>query len=198
MDIVEVMETCIAMRYLKDDPVPKADLERLIYAATRASNPGNSQGWEFLVLDDPDTKSQVGAAVLDGMAPAFANRPDGLDGVQARMYAGAQHLAENFARVPAWILGCGRKIYPPHDPQDVFLYSTVYPAAQNLILAARSMGLGTCFTTFNMVAESTLRSLCRIPDDVRLCVFVAVGYPERNFSKVRRKPVQDVLHWNTW
>lgn len=198
MNVIETMETCTAMRYLKEDPVPREVLSRLVYAATRASSPGNSQGWEFLVIDDKTAKEEIGAAVSGGMAAAFANKPQGLDGVQSRMYAGAEHLATNFAKVPAWILGCGRKVYPPQAPSDVFLYSTIYPAAQNLIVAARSLNIGTCFTTFHMTAEPVIRRVCRVPQDVHLCVFVAVGYPERRFMPVQRKPLESVLHWNSF
>jgi nitroreductase len=198
MDVIEAMETGVAMRYLKPDPVPREQLERLIYAATRASNPGNSQGWEFVVIDDPDIKARIGDRVMEGMAPVFRSRPQNLEPVQERMYQGAEHLARNFARVPAWILGCARKIYPPHAPRDVFMYSTIYPAAQNLVVAARSMNIGTAFTTFHGVAEPLIRELLNIPDDVHLCVLIAVGYPERAFSRVRRKPVAEVLHWNGW
>ncbi len=198
MDTLEAMETSIAMRYFKPDPIPKDELTRLIYYATRASNPGNSQGWEFIVIDDHDIKTKIGAVVKQAMAPVFASRPQGLEGVQERMYQGAEHLANNFASVPTWILGCARKIYPPQDPQDVFMYSTIYPAAQNLVVAARAMNIGTAFTTFQHMAEPLLREDLHIPDDVHLCVFIAAGYPERKFSKVRRKPVEEVLHWNGW
>ncbi|MCP5181413.1 MAG: nitroreductase family protein [Pseudomonadales bacterium] len=196
MNVIEAMETCTAMRYLKEDPVPREVIMKLLHAATRASNPGNSQGWEFVVVEDAVAKAEIGAAVLQGMGPAFANRPTGMDGVQARMYQGAEHLATNFAKVPVWIVGCGRKVYPPHAPTDVFMYSTIYPAAQNLIVAARSLGIGTCFTTFHHVAGDTLRRVCRIPDDVHPSVMIAVGYPERKFMPVRRKPLESVVHWN--
>ena len=198
MDAIEAMESCIAMRYLKEDPLPADTLEKLIYTATRASSAGNSQGWEFVVITDPELKRRIGEDVMKGMAPVFANRPEGLDASQTRMYDGAQHLAENFARVPAWILGCGRKSYPPQDPQEVFMYASVYPAAQNLIVAARAMGIGTAFTTFHLMAEHTIRELIGIPEDVRLCVSIAAGYPERQFKKVNRRPVKDVMHLNRW
>ncbi len=196
MDVLTAMDTCTAMRYFKADPVPKEDLEKLIYAATRASNPGNSQGWAFLIIDDPKTKQVVGAKVLEGMAPFFANRPAGRDGVEERMLVGAEHLAKNFAGVPAWIVGMARKVYPPHDPQDSFMHSTIYPAAQNMIVAARSMGIGTCFTTFPGHAEAEIRTLCNVPDDLHMFVYVAVGYPQRDFMPVRRKPIEEVLTWN--
>ncbi|MFT4564530.1 MAG: nitroreductase [Gammaproteobacteria bacterium] len=198
MDVIEAMETCIAMRYLKEDVIPEADLERLIYAATRASSPGNSQEWEFVVLNDAAIKAEIGDAVWAAMAPVFDELPDADAGSAQRMYKGAAYLAKNFAKVPAWILGCARKNYPPQAPTEAFMHSTIYPAAQNLIVAARSMGLGTTFTTFQMAAEPVIRERLSIPAEVQLCVLVAVGYPEKAFAPVRRKPVSEVLHWNTW
>ena len=198
MDVIEAMDTCTAMRYFEDKPVPREALEKLIYAATRASNPGNSQGWEFLVIDDPAIKEPVGEKVLAGMAPFFSARPPGRDDVEERMMLGAEHLARNFAKVPAWIVGMARKVYPPQDPQDSFMYSTIYPAAQNLIVAARSLGVGTCFTTFPGNAEPEIRSLCNVPEDLHMFVYIAVGYPERKFMSVRRKPVDEVLTWNRY
>ncbi len=198
MDVIEAMETCIAMRYLKEDPVPKKDLERLVYAATRASSPGNSQGWEFVILDDASIKAEIGGAVSAAMAPIFDSLPDAEDGVSRRMYAGAKHLATHFEKVPAWILGCGRLCYPPDAPTETMMHSTIYPAAQNLIVAARAMGLGTTFTTFHMMVEDVIRSALELPTDVHPAVLVAVGYPERPFGPVRRKPLDEVVHWNGW
>ncbi len=198
MDVIEAMETCIAMRYLKEDPIPPADLERLIYAATRASSPGNSQEWEFVVLSDAAKKAEIGAVVWSAVAPMFESLPGDGVGTTARMYKGAAYLAKNFAKVPTWILCCARKNYPPQAPTEAFMHSTIYPAAQNLIVAARAMGLGTTFTTFQMSAEPVIRRVLAIPADVHLCVLVAVGYPARPFVPVRRKPVNDVLHWNGW
>ncbi len=198
MDVLEAMDTCTAMRYFKEDPVAQEDLEKLIYAATRASNPGNSQGWEFLVIDDLAIKVPIGEKVLAGMAPFFDARPPGTNGVEERMLVGAEHLARNFAKVPAWIVCMSRKVYPPHDPQDSFMHSTVYPAAQNLIVAARAMGIGTCFTTFPGNAEPEIRALCNVPDDLHMLVYVAVGYPDRAFMPVKRKPLDDVITWNRY
>jgi nitroreductase len=198
VNVIEAMETCTAMRYFRDEPVSREVLTKLIYAATRASSPGNSQGWEFVVVDEAAAKEKIGAAVKAGMAPAFANKPQGLDGVQSRMYAGAEHLANNFSKVPAWIVGCARKVYPPQAPSDVFMYSTIYPAAQNLIVAARSMDIGACFTTFQHAAGGVIREVCRIPEDVHLCVMVAIGHPARRFMPVQRRPVESVIHWNSF
>jgi len=198
VDVFEAMETCTAMRYFKEDPVPGEALEKIIYAGTRASSPGNSQGWEFLIIDEPNTKSAIGKKVHERMAPFFANRRPDEDPVQERMLLGAEHLAKNFANVPAWIVCMARMVYPPQAPQESFMHSSIYPAAQNMIVAARALGIGTCFTTFPQNAEPEIRDLCRIPDDLHMFVHVAVGYPQRRFSPVKRKPLNDVIVWNQY
>lgn len=198
MDVFEAMNSCTAMRYFQEKPITKDEIEKLIHAATRASNPGNSQGWEFLVIDDLEVKGVVGDKVMAGMRPFFENRATSDDAVEERMLSGAEHLARNFAKVPTWIVCMARKVYPPQDPQESFMHSTIYPAAQNLIVAARSMGIGTCFTTFPGAAEPEIRKLCQVPDDLHLFVYIAVGYPERAFRPVKRKPVADVITWNTY
>ncbi|MGE0384535.1 MAG: nitroreductase family protein [Gammaproteobacteria bacterium] len=199
MDVFEAMDTCIAMRYLKPDPVPRADLERLVHYATRASSPSNSQFWSFIVVTDPEVRKRLGQAVLSMTESLRAMAgTDAVDASRSKMYAGAMHLIENFARVPAWIVCCGRHAYPAENPLESMLYGAVYPAAQNLIVAARAMGLGTTFTTLQMMAEPQFREILRIPEGVRPVVTVAVGYPERAFRKNTRKPLAEVLHWNGW
>jgi len=197
MDVLEAMETARAMRYLRPDPVPDALLEKLVWAATRASSPGNSQGWEFVVVKDRATKQRLGAAVRERMGAGIRAMPAESD-MQRRMLAGAGHLLEHFADVPAWIVICGRKIYPPQAPSELMVWSTVYPAGQNLIVAARALGLGATFTTFHLAAEAEFRATLGIPPDVLLGVSVAVGYPARTTGPVKRRPVEEVLHWGKW
>ena len=75
MDVIEAMETCRAIRYLKPDPVPQALIEKVIYAATRASSPGNSQGWDFVVLRDRATKAKLGPVLRERLLPLVQSMP---------------------------------------------------------------------------------------------------------------------------
>ena len=196
MDALTAMETCRAIRYLKPDPVPEDLLRRLVYYATRASSPGNSQGWEFVVVRDRAKKQLIGSAIRAGSPGA----PDTsrADPVVRRMVRGAMHLIERFEDMPAIVFVCGRNAYPPQAPLKRFVWSTVYPAAQNLIVAARALGLGTAFTTLHEFAEPTIRTTLGIPDAVFLGVTIPVGFPDRPFGPVSRKPIDDVLHWDGW
>ena len=198
MDAIEAMETCRAIRYLKPDPVPDETIRRLIHAATRASNPGNSQGWDFVVLRDADKKRRIREALEQRMAPAIDAIDAGGDAVQERVLAGAGHLIRHLDEVPVLIFVCGRPVYPPDAPSEQMVWSALYPAAQNLIVAARSLGLGSTFTTFHMAAEDVVRETLGIPADVRIGVTIALGHPDRPFGPLARKPIDDVLHWDAW
>jgi len=196
MDVIEAMETCSAARYLKPDPVPQELIERVIYAATRASSPGNSQEWDFIVVRSPETKQKI----RDLLAPRFRERVGVSAGgrVTHRMIAGATHLAETLHEVPAIIFVCGPVAYPPNAPLEQFVWSALYPAAQNLIVAARALGLGTTFTTFHMFMENELRDLLGIPREVKFGVMIPIGWPQKEFVKVKRKPLAEVIHWEKW
>jgi nitroreductase len=88
------------------------------------------------------------------------------------MIAGAMHLAETLNEVPAIIFVCGPVVYPPNAPMEQFVWSALYPAAQNLIVAARSLDLGTTFTTFHMFVENELRELLGIPKEIKFGVMI--------------------------
>ncbi len=197
MDTIEAMETCRAIRFLKPDPVPQALIERVLYAATRASSPGNSQGWDFLVIRERAAKAKIGPVLRERMLPMVARQPSSSP-VTGRMLAGANHLLNHFEDVPVWVLVCGRAIYPPGAGTEQMVHAALYPAAQNLIVAARSLGLGTTFTTFQLAAQKEMRAALGIPDDVHIGVCVALGWPDRPFGPVARKPLEQVVHWERW
>ena len=197
MDVIAAMETCSAARYLKPDPVPQELIERVIYAATRASSPGNSQHWDFIVVRNPEVKRKI----RDLLVPRFKAMAVGLPTTgraPSKMLAGAMNLAETMNEAPAIIFVCGPVAYPPNAPVEQFVWSALYPAAQNLIVAARSLGLGTTFTTFHMFMESELRELLGIPNEIKFGVMIPVGWPQNEFAKVRRKPIASVIHWDKW
>ncbi len=198
MDVFEAMGTARAIRYLKPDPVDPELIEKLIWAATRASSPGNSQGWDFVVITDPDAKARIGGAVADAMAGIFREPPPDADRSVRLMLNGARALAGGLATAPVLILVCGQMVYPPGNPDEQLVWSACYPAAQNLIVAARALGLGATFTTFQRRAEQVVRGTLGIPDEVRMAALIPVGWPDREHGPVNRKPVEEVIHWDRW
>jgi len=197
MDVFEAMSTCRAMRYLKPDPVDDELIEQIITAATWAPSPGNSQGRDFVVVRDPAKKAAIGDAIAAVMAAPVAamERPDR---THRLMLDGTAHLIETLRTCPVLILVCGKAVYPYAKPRESFVWSSVYPAAQNLIVAARALGLGTVFTTFHGVAEPTIRATLDIPDDVHIGCLVPVGWPARKFGPLRRVAYDKVVHLDGW
>ena len=114
------------------------------------------------------------------------------------MLDGTAHLVRTLQTCPALILVCGKPIYPYAAPRESFVWSSIYPAAQNLIVAARALGLGTVFTTFQATAEPTIRRTLAIPDDVLIGCLIPVGWPDRNFGPVNRLGYEKVVHHDTW
>lgn len=197
MDVFEAMETCRAIRYLKPDPVADELIDKVLRAATWAPSPGNSQGWDFVVLDDPAGKARIAEAVRAAMADRVAamDRPDK---TMRLMLDGTAQLIDTLANAPVLIFVCGPVIYPPGAPREQFTWSALYPAAQNILLAARALGLGTTFTTMHMTAEPTVREVLGLPDEIKIAAMIPMGWPDAKFGPVKRRPLADAVHRNTW
>ena len=197
MDLFDAMSSCRAIRYLKPDPVSEEIVEKVITAATWAPSPGNSQGRDFIVVTDQAKREIIGNAIekVMGSRVASMDRPDK---THRLMLDGTQHLLATLRTCPVLIFVCGKAIYPYEAPRESFVWSSIYPAAQNLIIAARALGLGTVFTTFQGVAESVIRETLDIPDDVLIGCMIPMGWPDKNFGPVNREPYERVVHHDRW
>lgn len=197
MDVFEAMGTCRAMRHLKPDPVPTELVEQVLWAATRAPSPGNSQGWDFIVVRDAAKKARIAEAVAGVMSGRVAAMPRP-DRTTRLMLDGTANLIDTLHRAPVLIFVAGGVIYPPGAPRETFTWSALYPAAQNLIVAARALGLGTVFTTMHLTAEPTVREVLSIPDHIRIAAMIPLGWPDRPFGPVNRRPLSDFVHHDGW
>jgi nitroreductase len=195
--VIEAMETCRAMRYFRDDPVSDELVERVVYAATRAPSPANSQGWEFVAVRDRGVKQQLSDLFLPPLAAAWTEQDLAPDAPESAMRRGVLHLAASLRDIPVVIVVVGIPRYPAHAPDEHYVWSTLYPAAQNLVVAAaRSLGLGTTYTQFQGIDEEATRAIVGLPDSARIACTIPLGWPARPFGPVRRRPVTDVLHWD--
>lgn len=200
MDVFDAMGTCRAIRYFRPDPVPDELLDQVIWAATRAPSPGNTQEWDFVVVTDPSQRARVGEVLRDALAERLgrlAAMPRESES-ERLMVEGAANLAATIGDAPVIVLVCGPVRYPAGHPDERFTWSALYPAAQNLIVAARALGLGSTFTTFHHAAEHGLRRVLGIPDEVRIGATIPLGWPAREFGPVRRRPIEHFVHRDRW
>jgi nitroreductase len=178
VDALEAIGSARAMRYLCPDPIPDEAVERLLWAATRASSAHNSQPWEFVVLRDERVRTEFGELIRAG--------------AQAKDPLPAQPGTRSDQLIDAGVR------YPSGAPDKRFLYSAIYSAAQNLLVAARALGLGAAFTMLHTLAEPAIRNMLAIPDEITIGVTMPVGRPARPFTPIVRKPVAEVMHRDRW
>ena len=208
MEIFDAIETCRAIRYFKKASVAPELIEKIIFAATRSPSPGNTQGWDFVVVTDAVKRAELGTAIAELMQPivdhveAQFGGPERLDDVTARMLRGALNLALGLAEVPVHIVVCGPNVYPqPNTTPEATIMATTYPAAQNILLAARALGLGSCLTTYQNTCGEAIHRILGIPDEVRVVSYIPIGYPDTNhnsFGPLARQPIENFIHANGW
>jgi nitroreductase len=197
--VIDAMATSRAIRRYLPDPVPDEVLERLIFAATRAPSPRNTQPWEFIVVRDQDIRNRIGDALEPRAAEIEAVIPRLSTEAKQRMYQGAADLLRALRNAPVIVFVAGwHRDFGPEFPAEETMLTALHAAAENLLVAARAYGLGAAFTTFHLHAQEEVRAAIGAPDDLHIAVTIPVGFPERGVGPVRRRPVDEVLHWDRY
>jgi len=188
------------MRRLKPDPVPMELVRRLLEAAVTAPSGGNQQNWRFLVVLDPSVKKDVQhyyAKAFETVSKHYATSPPppGMSDAQyKRQIANVTHLTEHFHEAPVWIVGCIE-----HGGQPtVMSAASIYPAMQNVLLAARALGLGATFTCRHLMYRAEVDEAFGLPANASAMAIIPIGYPEGSFGPVRRGPIDDVVYLDRW
>lgn len=202
MEFFSVATTQRAIRRLKPDPIPDDVLRQILDAAICAPSGGNRQGWSFLVVRDPATRARLGELYREawgelmkvpfyaGAAAAPADSPAG------RMVASARHLAEHIGEAPVLILA-GIAL-DPGVKATMTTGASIYPAVQNLMLAARALGIGSCLTTIHRFRDAEVKALLGIPADVETAALIPLGYPLGTFGRPPRRPLAEVAFADRW
>jgi nitroreductase len=199
-DLFEIMATTRSMRRLKPDPIPPELIRKILDAGVCAPSGGNMQRWRFLVVKDPGVKRTVGAyykRVWDEVVgpryragePAPGTSPERF----RRMLDAAQYLADHIHEAPVWIVPCMGGATPTRTAG-----SSIYPAVQNMLLAARALGLGATLTTLHLQFEKEVEAAFGLPVDVHSYALLPIGYPMGRFGPVRRAPLADVVYEDRW
>ncbi len=197
MDIFEVINSQRAMRRLKPDPVPEELIWKLLDAAVKAPSGGNRQPWNFIVIRDDETKTKIAEWYLDGWNKTYGpvKQAAMASPTTARTYASADHLANHLAEVPVIIIAT-------INTAGVAPVSTsgasISPAVQNLMLAARALGLGTTITTLHRTHEAEVKQLLGVPEGVDTMALIPLGYPVGKFGPTNRIPTEKVVYWDKW
>jgi nitroreductase len=223
--IFEVMATMRAMRRLRPDPVPDELLERLVEAATWAPSGSNQQGYSFVVVTDRAQMARLAELwrrCVDIYLGSVARTPSTMDDAGwGRLRAAVEYQREHFHETPAVIVPCysadrvsaaaGRSLIGLLSPGDLLRLgarmaratalaeaSSIYPGVQNLLLAARALGLGANITQWHVFLEHEWKAALGIPRGVNMYAVIPVGWPLGRFGPVSRRPPAEVIHRDRW
>lgn len=182
-----------ALRRFRPDPVPEDVLFQLFDAAIRAPSGQNAQDWRFIVVREPAAKARMQAwaeQAWPGLLARYTRRPGGLDALsrgQKLSLRSVEHLTRHLAEVPVIAVVCGLR--GRHSTPG----GSIFPAVQNLLLAARALGLGASIFNLPLAGGAELAQLLGIPESNQIHCLVPLGYPSDRFGPVRRKPVREVV-----
>jgi nitroreductase len=201
--LLEALATTRSIRRYTPDPIPDADLAEILWYAGRAPSGTNRQKFRFITLrrDDPVAKParelladsfrqgwDAKRADLDRDGPPEEGTP------RFRMQAAMQHYVDHIDRVPVIVLVGLERYRPPHPNEG----ASVYPACQNLLLAARALGYGGVMTGWHAPVEAELREVIGLPDGVALSACITLGVPAGRHGPLRRKPLSTLVHDGAW
>jgi nitroreductase len=194
MSLGDTIYTQRSIRRLRPDPIPIEDIHTIIEAASKAPNGGNAQPARYLVLTDPDVIRQFGALYREAW---WAKRRDEghpwtqRDEIPAddRVHRGAAQLADEIADAPCIVLALTVRKGQA---------SSVLPGVQNLMLAARALGIGSVPTTLHPQVMDRVYELLGIPAEAEFHLCIPLGYPRGRFGPTNRRPTAETTYLNGW
>lgn len=197
MDLSEAIRSTGACRYFRPDPVPDEVLARLFEAARFGPQGGNRQPVRYLVVRAPESKRQLRDWYLESWSAVIERYRVGQEGGLPVVVADADHLARHLDEVPVLVVVCAVLADLLRTDADlnrpgVVGGASIYPSVQNLLLTARSEGIGVSLTTLLCAHEPKVQQLLGIPPEVITCATLALGYPERPLTKrLTRRPASE-------
>ena len=211
--LLDGIMTTRAMRRYTDEPVTDEEVWTCLRAAVQAPSGGNIQPYQFVVVTDPEVKGRLGevyqrawdrygTATNTAVADSFPS--DAAKAAWERNVAASDHLARNLGEAPVIILVLMPDIEMTiTDDQGVMdvgpTYASVYPAVQNLVLAARAQGIGTVLTTVYRIHEQEVREICAIPDRYQVVALLPLGRPRGSWGIApRARSAEAITSWDRY
>jgi len=198
VSLLDGINSLRSVRKFAPNPLPEDKLKIVLESASKAASGSNTQPWEFVVVRDPKVKARL----KEPMLRTWLARLAGSTGMSTRMrdvYDEATEMLRNTEKVPV-IIYCCVDLNRVGKSEEV-RYASIYPAVQNLMLAAHALGLATCLTVHGSTStrgEPEVKKILRIPEHVKIACLVYLGYPAVRLGHPKRKPVEKFVHYDRW
>jgi nitroreductase len=184
-----------------DRPVPREVVTECLRLAVQAPTASNAQDWRWLVVTDPGKRAALAELYAASGAQYLAARAARAPDAQTRrVYESALALTATLARVPVHVIPCiEQRIDGATTIATASAYGSILPAAWSFLLALRSRGLGSVWTTLHLAREAEAAELLGIPGHVTQVALLPVAYTlGTDFLPATRQPVEQVTYWDTW
>jgi nitroreductase len=201
--LFETIYSCRAMRRLHPDPVADELLLRLVDAANQAPSGRNLQRGRWIIVRDEHQKQRI--AELNRRASEEAAGEQSKNGEpvphhdvekRRRMWEAVLWQSEHMHEAPVIIVACVVLDHPGQDPNRYA--GSIWPGIQNLLLAARAVGLGAVATTYALRFRDELHEALGLPNDAAAQAIIPVGFPIGNFGPVTRRSVHEIATFDRW
>lgn len=202
--LFEAMHTMRAMRRLKPDPVPDALIRQIIAAGLGAPSGGDAQHWRFIVVKDAEIKKQIQVRykkALEQVLQRYESNPPPpgkTEQQKQRMLKAVVYLTEHYHEAPVLIVGCLVGDFAASIGLEKMSGASIYPAIQNMLLAARGLGLGATLTTRHLLFEKEINHILGLPENAETFAILPIGYPVGKFGPVSRLGLEDVTFQDRW
>lgn len=201
MPLLEAMMTQRAVRRVRPDPVDDAVVLKCVELALRAPTGSNGQNWEFVIVKDPHRKERFARRYRQAwtLYGGLGRRMAAGDESMQKILRAVQWQVDHFTEIPVLVVPCLRGgMRPPYLPApfvgESSFFGSIYPSVQNLLLAARAMGLGASLITLPLWSVTSARKILDLPLSVTPVCVVPLGWPKGRYGPTTRKPVQEVVH----
>jgi len=197
VDLEEAMMTQRAIRRLRPDPVDDELILKILRLAVKAPTGSNQQNWEFVVVRDPKVKAALGKQNRRVASPYLkaGKIVKRRDDKSLRLIKAVEWQLEHWDEIPIIIVPCLRGIsWPLPWIYKSSRYGSIYPAIQNLLLAARAEGLGAALTTFPLWNRVAAHRILKLPLHVEPIACIPMGWPIGKYGPTTRTPVEELTH----
>ncbi len=203
MPLAEAMMTQRAVRKVLPDPVDDDVVLRCIELALRAPTGSNGQNWEFVVVRDPAKKAAFAAQYRRAwkLYGGIGRRAVRDDPSMLKVLDAVDWQVRHFEEIPVLVVPClvgPARFVPFPTLAQTSHYGSIFPSVQNLLLAARAMGLGASLITLPLWSTTFARRTLGLPLSVQPVCMVPLGWPRGRYGPTTRKHVGDVVHVDTW
>lgn len=205
MPLQSAMMTQRTVRRLLPDPVDDVLVLKCIELALRAPTGNDGQMWEFIVVKDVRVKEKLASRYRQAWTiqrNVVLRHAVAEDESMAKVARSIQWQVDHFTEIPVLVVACLRLgardgrlpvVRMPHVAESAY-WGSIYPSVQNLLLAARAMGLGASLITLPLWSQASARRILGLPGALTPCCIVPLGWPRGRYGPTTRKPVEQVAH----